>query len=329
MILCQQGIQHLSRGSGYGHVGSSGFSPAMRHFHRVGIVGCGQIGCGIARVAAIAGYEVHVCEKNRDALERSFTESVEFFKRQAIGGVLNDQDVRPVFSRIHGTINLEELDGCDLIIEAVTENLERKIDILKTLDQLYPPPVILATHSIALSIAQIATDVHAPERVLGVHFFQPVSMMKLVEVVNTPRLSSTVLEKACDFIRSLKKEPIIVADSPGFIATRLMLGYMLNAIRIFEAGGASKEDIDKAVELSSGHAPMGPFAFMDFLGLDHIHRLANTFYEEYHDPQYAPPPLLKQLVDAGHWGRKTGQGFYSYSQEEEQQKPGFLEKPGF
>ena len=299
----------------------------MRYFHRIGIVGCGQIGCGIARTAAIAGYEVHICEKNQDTLDRSFAESMQFFKRQAISGVLNEQDVRPVASRIHGTIHPEDLDRCDIIIEAVPEDLEKKIDILKTLDRLYPPPVILATHSIAISIAQIATVVHAPERILGLHFLPPVHIMKLVEVVNTPWISLTVLDSICDFIRSLKKEPIVVADSPGFIVTRLMLGYVLNAIRIFETGVASKEDIDKAMELSSGYQK-GPFAFMDFLGLDTVYRLANTFYEEYHDPQYIPPPLLKQLVEAGHWGQKTGQGFYSYSQEE-QQKPGFSEKPGF
>lgn len=304
------------------------FLPAMRHFHRIGIVGCGHIGCGIARVAAIAGYEVHICEKNPDTLKRSFDESLQFFKRQAIGGALNDQDVRPVSSRIHGTVNLEDLEGCELIIEAVPEDLENKIGILKLLDQLYPPPVILATHSIALSIEQIAAAARAHERILGLHFLPPVHVIKLVEVVNTPRLSKNVLETACDFIRSLKKEPIVVADFPGFIVTRLMLGYILNAIRIFETGVATKEDIDKAVELSSGHAPMGPFAFMDFLGLDHIHRLANAFYQEYHDPQYAPPRLLKQLVEAGHWGQKTGQGFYTYSQKG-QQKPGFSEKPGF
>lgn len=299
----------------------------MRHLHCIGIVGCGQIGCGIARVAAIAGYEVHICEKSRETLDRSFAESVQFFKRQAIRGALNDQDVRPVSSRIHGTVNLEDLDGCDIIIEAVPEDLEKKIDILKTLDHLYPPPVILATHSIGLPIEQIAAATHTPERILGLHFLPPVHMMKLVEVVKTSRLSSTILDTICDVIRSLKKEPIVVADFPGFIVTRLMLGYLLNAVRIFETGVATKEDIDKAMELSSGHE-IGPFAFMDFLGLDTVYRLAETFYEQYQDPQYTPPKLLKHLVDAGHWGQKTGQGFYSYSQEE-QQKPGFFEKPGF
>lgn len=288
--------------------------PVMVHFQRIGIVGCGQIGCGIARLAAIAGYEVHICETTRETLDRSFTESLQFFKRQAIRGVLNDEDARAVASRIRGSLEVQDLVGCEMIIEAIPENLEKKIALFKTLDLLYPPPVILATHSIALSIAQIAVAAHYPERILGLHFLPPVHVMKLVEVVKTEKVLLSTLEMTCDFIRSLKKEPIIVADFPGFIVTRLMLGYLLNAIRIFETGVATKEDIDKAMELGSGH-PMGPFALMDVLGLDNTYRLAIAFFQEYHDPQYAPPPLLKQLVDQGHWGQKTGQGFYTYLQK--------------
>ncbi|GAK59936.1 3-hydroxybutyryl-CoA dehydrogenase [Candidatus Vecturithrix granuli] len=288
----------------------------MLHFHRVGLVGCGHIGGGIARAAALAGYEVHICEITQAALDRSFTESLQFFKRQAIRGALNDEEVRAVASRIRGSLTIHDLNGCEMIIEAIPENLEKKIEMFNILDQLYPPPVILATHSIALSIAQIAATAQHPERILGVHFLPPVHIMKLVEVVKTEKVLPSVLGLTCDFIRSLKKEPIIVADLPGFIVTRLMLGYLLNAIRIFETGVGTKEDIDKAMELGSGQ-PMGPFARMDFLGLDHIYRLANAFFQEYHDPQYAPPPLLKQLVEQGHWGQKTGQGFYTYPRKEQ------------
>lgn len=296
---------------------SSGlFFPAMVHFQRIGIVGCGQIGCGIARMAAVAGYEVHICETNQDTLDRSFTESLQFFKRQAIRGVLNEEDARAVASRIRGSLDVQDLEGCGMIIEAIPENFEKKTRLLKTLDQLYPPPVVLATHSIALSITQLAATVQRPERILGLHFLPPVHHMKLAEVVKTENVLPSVLESACDFIRSLQKEPVIVADFPGFIVTRLIIAYVLNAIRIFEAGVATKEDIDKAMELGSGH-PIGPFALMDVLGLDTTYRLANAFFQEYHDPQYAPPPLLTQLVEQGHWGQKTGQGFYTYRQQQQ------------
>ena len=288
----------------------------MLHFQRIGIVGCGQIGCGIAQAAAIAGYEVHICETTQATLDHSFTESLQFFKRQAIRGILHDEDTRVVASRIRGSLEIQDLEGCGIIIEAIPEILEKKIALFNTLDQLYPPPVILATHSIALSIAQIAAAAQHPERILGLHFLPPVHIMKLVEVVKTDQVASSVLEFTCDFIRSLKKEPIIVADLPGFIVTRLMLAYWLNAIRIFETGVATKEDIDKAMELGSGQ-PRGPFALMDVLGLDNIYRLANAFFEKYHDPQYAPPPLLTQLVEQEHWGQKTGQGFYTYPRKEQ------------
>lgn len=284
----------------------------MHHIHRIGIVGCGSSGSGIAKVAALSGYGVHVCEKSVETLERAFEEISTFFKRQSIKGTFSDAEVYETFSRLRGSLDLHDLQESDIIIEAIPENLEDKIRLIQELDQLCPPPVILVSHSSSFSITTIAATTQHPDRVAGLHFFHPIHVVKLVEVVKTPFLDPLVLEVICNFVRSLKKEPITVVDSPGFVVNRLVLPYLLNAIRIFEAGIATQEDIDKAMQLGCGY-PIGPFALMDFLGLDHIYQLAENFYREYQDSQYAPPSLLKRLVEAGHFGKETGEGFYTYS----------------
>lgn len=288
----------------------------MHHIQHIGIVGCGVCGRGIARVAALSGYEVHVCERSLEILEQAFEESSIFFKRQSIGGTLSDTEVYEVFARIHGSLDLHDLEGSDIVIEAIHENLDDKIRLFQELDQLFPPSTILASHSSSFSIAKIASVTQHPERVAGLHFFYPIHLVKLVEVVKTPFLPPAVLEIIYDFVRSLKKQCITVADAPGFVVNRLLLPYLLNAVRIFEAGIATKEDIDKAMQLGCGY-PIGPFALMDFLGLDHIYQLAENFYQAYQDLQYAPPLLLKQLVEEGHLGKETGKGFYNYQMSDE------------
>ncbi len=283
----------------------------MHHIQRIGIVGCGLCGRGIARIAALSGYEVHICEKSLEILERGFEKNSAFFKRQSIGGMFSDTEVYEAFSRIHGSLDLYDLAGSDIVIEAIHENLEDKIDVIRELDRFCPPRIILVSHSSSFSITTIASATQHPDRVVGLHFFHPMHLVKLVEVVQTPFLDSSALETIYYFVRSLRKEYITVRDSPGFVVNRLVLAYLLNAIRIFEAGIATKEDIDKAMQLGCGY-PIGPFALMDFISLDHICQLAENFYQEYQDPQYAPPLLLKRLVEEGHLGKEAGKGFYNY-----------------
>ncbi|MBD3306187.1 3-hydroxybutyryl-CoA dehydrogenase [candidate division KSB3 bacterium] len=283
----------------------------MPPLQRIGIVGCGLSGCGIARVAALSGYAVHICENSQENLAFAFEKSSTFFKRQAMGGILSDDEVQQTLARIHGSIDLEDLKVSDLVIETIPEDLERKIHIHQELDRLCPPQTILVSHSSSFSITAIASATQRPQQVAGLHFFHPIHMIDLVEVVKTSLMSPLTLDTLCDFVRSLNKEPILVADAPGFVVNRLLVAHVLHAIRLVEADIATKEDVDKAMEIGCGY-PMGPFTLMDFLGLDRIYRIAQNLYREYQDPQYLPPASLEQLVAAGHLGKKTGQGFYTY-----------------
>ena len=286
----------------------------MRSIRKVGIVGCGLVGCAIARVIALAGYEVRVCEISQVALDLAFEKSSAFFKRQSMIGMLSDIDVQETLSRIHGTLNLHDLVDSDLVMEAIPENLTAKTHLIQELDQLCPPPTILISHISSLSLAPIAAATQRPEKVGGLHFLHPIHVIRLVEVVKAPLLDPSILKIICEFVHSLKRDPIIVVDAPGLVVNRLIIAHLLNAVRIFETGIATREDIDKAMQVGCGH-PMGPFVLLDYLGLDRVCLLANNLYQQYQDPQYLLPDSLKHLVEAGHLGKKSGQGFYSYRRD--------------
>jgi 3-hydroxybutyryl-CoA dehydrogenase len=286
----------------------------MSSIRKVGIVGCGLNGCAIARVVALAGYEVRVCEISQATLDLAFEKSSTFFKRQSMIGMLSDIDVQETLSRIHGTVNIHDLVESDLVMEAIPENLTAKMQLMQELDQLCPPPTILISHTSSLSLAPIAAATQRPEKVGGLHFLHPIHMIRLVEVVKTLLLDPSILKIICEFVQSLKRDPITVMDAPGLVVNRLIIAHLLNAVRIFESGIATKEDIDKAIQVGCGH-PMGPFVLLDYLGLDRVCRLANNLYQEYQEPQYLLPESLKDLVEAGHLGKQSGQGFYSYHQE--------------
>lgn len=278
---------------------------------QVGVVGCGQMGGGIAQVSAQSGYKVTVSEINEGLLNRglaainsSLTKAVEKEK-------IAPQDKEATLSRIKGTTSMKDLSSCDLVIEAAIENIELKKKIFAELDSVCLKQAILATNTSCLSIIEMAMTTKRPDKVLGLHFFNPPPLMRLLEVVRTVATSEETLEIGRTFGQSLGKTVITAPDSPGFIVNRLMVPQVLNAIRMLEAGVATKEDIDNGMTLGLNH-PIGPLALADLIGLDTMYFVANAIYDEFKEPQYAPPVLLEKMVAAGWLGRKTGKGFYDY-----------------
>ena len=286
----------------------------MAEIRQVGMIGCGLSGCAIARVIALAGYDVRICELSQALLDVAFQKTATFFTRESMRGALSEQEIYQATSRIHGTLNQQDLLACDLIIDAIPENLEAKSQLLETLDAQCPPRVIFAIHTSSLSVTRMAAGIRRTDRVLGLHFIHPIHIVKLVEVITTPFLHPDVLLDIQTFVRSLKKTPMTVKDTPGFIVNRLMMPYLLNAVRMLEAGVASPEDIDSAMQIGCGH-PIGPLALIDFIGIDHICRIAENLHQESQDPQYRLPQLLQTLREQGHLGKLSGQGFYTYPPE--------------
>ena len=278
---------------------------------QVGVVGCGQMGSGITQVCAQSGYRVIVSEINNELLNKGLSSINSFLTRSVEKGKITRQDKDSALSRIKGTTDLKDLGDCDLLIEAAVENLDLKKKIFAELDKICPKHAILASNTSGLSIIDMAMATARPDKVLGIHFFYPVWLMKLLEIVKTIATSNETLEIGKDFGKSLGKTIIIAQDTPGFIVNRLMVPYLLNAIQMLEAGVATKEDIDTGMTLGLNH-PMGPLALADFIGLDTLLFIANGIYAEFKDPQYAPPVLLAKMVTAGRLGRKTGKGFYDY-----------------
>lgn len=278
---------------------------------QVGVVGCGQMGSGITQVCAQSGYQVIVSEINNELLNKGMASINSFLTRSVEKGKITRQDKDSALSRIKGTTDLKDFGDCDLLIEAAVENLDLKKKIFAELDKFCPKHAILASNTSGLSIIDMAMATARPDKVLGIHFFYPVWLMKLLEIVKTIATSNETLEIGKDFAKSLGKTIIIAQDTPGFIVNRLMVPYLLNAIRMLEAGVATKEDIDTGMTLGLNH-PMGPLALADFIGLDTLLFIANGIYAEFKDPQYAPPVLLAKMVTAGRLGRKTGKGFYDY-----------------
>jgi 3-hydroxybutyryl-CoA dehydrogenase len=277
----------------------------------VGVVGCGVMGAGITHICAEAGYNVVVSGRNKDRLENRLRFIDEALKRCVEKGKITREDKDNILGRIKGTIHNEELRDCQLVIEAVTEKLDVKKKIFAELDGICPKDAILATCTGVLSIIDMAMTTTRPERVLGLHFMNPVSSMKLVELVKTIVTSEETLEIAKELCTSLGKTFVVAKDRPGFIVNGLFVPFVLNAIRMLENNVATKEDIDTSLRLGLNH-PMGPLTLLDFIGIDTVFFASNAMYEEFKDPQYAPPPLMKKMVTAGWLGRKTGRGFYEY-----------------
>ena len=282
---------------------------------KVGVIGCGLMGSGIAQVCAQTGYQVVVSEINDELLNKGLASISKFLARSVDKGKLAAEEKDSILQRIKGTTKIEELSDCDLVIEAVVENMELKKTLFSELDKLCPPNTIFATNTSCLSIIDMAAVTNRPDKVLGLHFFNPAPIMKLLEVVRTISTSDEVVETVKSFGQSLGKTVVLAHDTPGFIVNRLSVPFSLNAIRMLETGIASKEDIDKAVNMGLNH-PMGPLELADFAGLDTLYNIAIAVYEELKDPQFAPPILLKKMVKAGWLGRKSGKGFYDYSKSD-------------
>jgi len=280
---------------------------------KVGVVGCGLMGAGITEVCIRAGYSTKVLEVNQDFLDRGMNSLKASLDNIVKKGKMTEQDRDATLGRLQGTIKMEDFKDCDLVIEAVIENLDEKKKVFAGLDQVCPEHTILCSNTSCLPILDMAmvTSQDRQPQVVGLHFFQPAPVMGLVELIRTILSSDQVVNTVKDFAGSVGKQVVNAKDMPGFTLLRVLLPYVNSAIRTLEAGAASKEDIDVGMVLGMNH-PMGPFQMMDFVGLDTIYSIACIAYEEYKDPIYAPPPLLKKMVTAGHLGRKSGKGFYDY-----------------
>jgi len=280
---------------------------------RVGVVGCGLMGSGITEVCARAGYSVVVSDINQELLDKGMRTLKSSLDAAVKKGKLTEQDKEATLGRLKGTLKMEDYRDCDLVIEVVIENLEEKRKVFATLDKVCPQHAILASNTSCLSILDMAMATKRPAQVVGMHFFQPAPIMRLVEVVRTILSSDETIETAKAFCQSVGKKPILCKDIPGFIVNRLAISFLLTAIRGLEEGLATREDIDQGVVLGLNH-PLGPLQLADFIGLDTIYYICSAMYEELKDPLYAPPTLLKKMVIAGHLGRKSGKGFYDYKQ---------------
>jgi 3-hydroxybutyryl-CoA dehydrogenase len=286
----------------------------MAEIRQVGVLGCGLMGSGIAQVCAQAGYDTIVREVSDQLCERGLGGIRKQLDRAVEKGKLPAEQREATVGRLRGTTALEDLAGCDLIIEAVVEDLELKNQMWRTLDEVCGPETIFASNTSSLTIADMAAATRRPERMVGLHFFNPVPVMKLVEVVRTIATDPGVFETAFEFARSLGKEPITCKDNSGFVVNLLLVPYMMDAIRALEQGVASTGDIDKGMRLGTGY-PMGPFTLCDFVGLDTLDKIGDIMFGEYKEKRYASPPLLKRMVSLGYFGRKSGKGFYDYGGE--------------
>lgn len=279
--------------------------------NKVGVIGCGQMGGGIVQTCAQAGYDVRVTEINDAFLEKGMNAIKSNLSRNVEKNRLTKDEMDRIINRIHGSTKVSDFSDRDLVIEAVIENMEMKKNIFAELDKICPPNAILATNTSCLSIIDMAMKTKRADKVLGIHFFNPVPLMKLVEVVKTIATSPESVAAGKQFGERCGKKVVIAQDSPGFIVNRLMIPFILNAIHMMDNGIATKEDIDAGINLGLNH-PMGPLALADLIGLDTVYFIANAMYNELKDPQFASPPLLGKMVTAGWLGRKTGKGFYEY-----------------
>ena len=277
----------------------------------VGVLGCGLMGSGIAQIAAAAGYRTSVREVNDAAQDAGMGRIRKFLSDGVAKGKVTEEARNKTLSNLTGTTQVSELKDCDIVIEAIVENLVDKRAIYQAIEEVLRPETILVSNTSSLCITELASGTRRPDRFGGLHFFNPVPLMKLVEVIRALTTSEETNRTLTAFATSLGKEPIAAPDRPGFIVNRLLVPFLLDAIREYERGLGTVEDIDKGMTLGCGH-PMGPFTLLDFVGLDTTYYIANIMFEEFREPRFAPPPLLKRMVLAGYHGRKTKRGFYSY-----------------
>jgi 3-hydroxybutyryl-CoA dehydrogenase len=284
----------------------------MPEIKRVGVLGCGLMGSGIAQVAATAGYETIVRDVSKELLDRGRAGIEKSLAKFVEKGKLPAAERDATVERLKFTTTVADLKQADIVIEAITEDLGLKNALFKELDGLCAAGTIFASNTSSLTIAEMAAATKRSDRFVGLHFFNPVPLMALVEVVRTVTTSEETFKRAFSFAASLRKEPVAAKDNSGFIVNLLLVPYLLDAIRAVERGLGSVPDIDKAMQLGCGY-PMGPLTLLDFVGLDTTHHIAEIMFKEYREARYAPPPLLKRMVLAGMYGKKSGKGFYDYS----------------
>jgi len=284
----------------------------MSALKRVGVVGCGLMGSGIVQVSAGAGIETIVREIDQPTLDKGLGRIRKFLEDGVAKGKVTAEAKDSTLAHIKGTTKLEDLAPCELVVEAVVENIAAKREVFAALDKALKPDAVLASNTSSLSITEIAATTTRPERVLGLHFFNPVPLMKLVEIIRALPTSEAAFERARGFVEQIGKTAVVCKDTPGFVVNRLLVPYLLDAVRLLESGLATREDIDNAMKLGCGY-PMGPLTLLDFVGLDTTYYIANIMFEEFRQHQFAPPPLLKRMVLAGYMGRKSGRGFYEYA----------------
>ncbi len=278
---------------------------------KVGVVGLGIMGSGIVEVCIRSGYPTVISEINQGLLDKGMNAIKSSMERAVKKGKLSEQDQNAALGRLTATLKTEDFSGCDLVIEVIIENMEIKKKLFTDMDKICPPHTILASNTSCLSVLEMASVTKRVPQVVGLHFFNPVPVMRLIEIVRTIATSEETIETVKSFGQSLDKTLVIAQDAPGFIVNRLLIPYLLDAIHMIEIGAATKEDIDRGMELGCNH-PMGPLTLADFIGLDTIYFIANAMYEEFKDPKYASPVLLKKMVTIGNLGRKSGKGFYDY-----------------
>jgi 3-hydroxybutyryl-CoA dehydrogenase len=277
----------------------------------VGVLGCGLMGSGVAQVAAGAGFRTIVLETSDEALARGLARIHKFLNDGVAKGKVTAEVRDTTLAHLSGTTQYADLAPCDLVIEAIVEDRAAKARAYAEVEAVVSPTCLLASNTSSLCITELAASTRRPDRFGGLHFFNPVPLMKLVEVIGALPTSSETVEALTAFARALGKEPVAAPDRSGFIVNRLLIPYLLDAIRCYEGGLGSREDIDAAMKLGCGH-PMGPLTLADFIGLDTTLSIANIMFDEYRETRFAPPPLLKQMVLAGYLGRKSGRGFYTY-----------------
>ena len=281
------------------------------HIKTVGVLGCGLMGSGIAQVCAASGYKTIVREVDNAFLQKGLGRIKKFLDDGVTKGKVTPEARDETLANLSGAAAFEALDGCDIVIEAIIENLDEKRAAYTALEKVVSDHTIVLSNTSSLCVTELAAATKRPDRFGGLHFFNPVPIMKLVEVIRALTTSDDTYRAVFTFAQSLGKEPITAPDRPGFIVNRLLVPYLLDAVRCYENGLGTLEDLDKGMKLGCGY-PMGPFTLLDFVGLDTTYYIANIMFEEFREPAYAPPPLLKRMVLAGRLGRKSGQGFYKY-----------------